>query len=63
VFAIYNREVDTFGEEFGGEESTGHEITREEALAMGHPEAEGEWCVDDLHLTDTGQATITFWWD
>jgi hypothetical protein len=63
VIAIYNREVDTFGEEFGGEELKGHEITREEAIAMGHPEAEGEWCVDDLHVTDSGQTTIKFWWD
>lgn len=63
VIAIYNREVDHFGEEFGGEDTPGHEITRDEAIAMGHPEAEGEWMTEDLHVTDTGQETITFWWD
>ncbi len=63
VIAIYNREVDAFGEEFGGEETPGHEMTRDEAIAMGHPEAEGEWLTEDLHITDTGQATIKFWWD
>lgn len=63
LFAIYNDEVDRFGEEFGGEETAGHEMTREEAIAIGHPEAEGEWVTDELHATDTGQSTLTFWWD
>lgn len=63
VIAIYNAQVDEFGEEFGGEETPGHEMTREEAIAIGHPEAEGEWVGDDLHITDTGQSTISFWWD
>ena len=63
VISIYNAQVDEFGEEFGGEETPGHEMSREEAIAIGHPEAEGEWVVDDLHITDTGQSTISFWWD
>lgn len=63
LFAIYNAEVDRFGEEFGGEETAGHAMTLEEAIAVGHPDAEGEWVVDDLHATDTGQPTLTFWWD
>lgn len=63
VIAIYNREVDRFDEEFGGEEPQGHEMSRDEAIAMGHPEAEGEWVLEDLHVTDRGQTTITFWWD
>lgn len=63
LFAIYNGQVDEFGEEFGGEETAGHEMTEAEAIAIGHPEAAGEWVVDDLHVTDTGQATLTFWWD
>lgn len=63
VIAMYNAEVDRFGEEFGGEELAGHEMTAEEAAAIGHPEAVGEWVVDDLHITDRGQQTITFWWD
>jgi hypothetical protein len=60
---MYNAEVDRFGEEFGGEETPGHEMTREEAIALGNPGAEGLWVVDDLHVTDTGQSTLTFWWD
>lgn len=63
VFAMYNSEVDRFGEEFGGEETAGHVMSLEEAIAIGHPDAEGEWVADDLHLTDTGQSTLTFWWD
>ena len=63
LFAIYNDEVDRFGEEFGGEETAGHAMTRDEAIAIGHPDAEGEWVVDDFHVADTGQATLTFWWD
>lgn len=63
VIAIYNREVDEFGEEFGGEEGPGHEMTRAEAEAIGHPEAEGEWVGEDLHISDTGQTRIRFWWD
>jgi hypothetical protein len=63
LFAMYNAEVDRFDEDFGAEESPGHEMTHAEALAMGRPEAEGEWVVDDLHATDTGQSTLSFWWD
>ncbi len=63
VLAIYDAEVDRFGEELGGEETQGHSMTRDEAIAVGHPEAEGEWVVDDFHVVDTGQTTITFWWD
>jgi len=63
LFAIYNSEVDRFGEEFGGEETAGHAMTRDEAIGVGHPDAEGEWVTDDLHATDTGQSTLTFWWD
>jgi hypothetical protein len=63
VIGIYNSEVDRFGEEFGNEWSPGHEMTRDEAIEIGDPGAEGQWIVDDVHITDTGQSTITFWWD
>ena len=63
VIDLYNREVDALGEEFGGDPPQGHELSREEALASGCPEAEGQWCVDDFHLRDLGQARIRFWWD
>jgi hypothetical protein len=63
LFAMYNAEVDRCGEEFGGEDSGGHEMTRDEALALGDPNAEGEWVGGDLHATDSGQQTLTFWWD
>lgn len=63
IIGIYNREIDEFGEEFGGEDTQGHEIARDEAIAMGHPEAEGEWVVEDFHIVDTGQEKIRFWWD
>lgn len=63
LFAMYNAEVDRFGEEFGGEETAGHEMTREEAVSIGVPDAEGEWVVDDLHVTENGQQTLSFWWD
>ena len=63
LIAVYNAEVDALGEEFGGEETAGHALTRDEAIALGHPEAEGEWCVDDLHVADTGQLALRFGWD
>lgn len=63
LFAVYNADVDRFGEEFGGEETAGHVMTLDEAIAIGHPDAEGEWVADDLHVTDTGQSALTFWWD
>jgi hypothetical protein len=58
LFALSNREVDAFG----GEQAAGHELTRDEAVALGHLEAEGEWGLDHLHAVDGGQATRTFWW-
>lgn len=63
LFAIYNAEVDEFDEGFGGEESAGHAMSHDEAMAQGHPELEGEWVVDDLHAVDTGQTKLSFWWD
>ena len=63
LFAIYNAQVDEYGEEFGGEEPPGHEMTADEAAAIGAPEAVGEWVVDDLHITDRGQSHLHFWWD
>lgn len=63
LFAIYNQQVDEVGEEFGGEELPGHEMTEEEAAEIGHPDAVGAWVVDDLHVSDKGQTTLTFWWD
>ncbi|MEP6864902.1 MAG: hypothetical protein ABJE66_30060 [Deltaproteobacteria bacterium] len=63
LFAIYNAEVDVLGEEFGGEELDGHEMTDAEANAIGQPEAVGEWVVDGLHARDRGLATLTLWWD
>jgi hypothetical protein len=63
LFAIYNAEIDRFGEEFGGMDNPGHEMTRAEAAAIGQPEAEGRWVVDDFHVIDTGQLALRFWWD
>jgi len=63
LFAIYNTEVDELGEEFGGEDTRGHEMTLEEARAIGAPEAVGEWVVDDLHVHDSGQTVLRFCWD
>ncbi len=63
LFDIYNAEVDELGEEFGGEEGSGHAMTADEARAIGAPEAEGEWVLDDLHIGDTGQRTLRFCWD
>lgn len=63
LVAMYNAEVDRCGEEFGGEETAGHAMTHDEAVAIGHPDAEGEWVTDDLHVSDMGQSTLTFWWD
>src|ERR1700709_2796136 len=55
-FAIYNEEAELYGEGFGGEEPLGHEMTAEEALAFGNPDAEGQWVLDSLLITDTGQS-------
>lgn len=63
LFAMYNSEVERFGEELGGGETAGHVMTRDEAIAIGHPDVEGEWVVDDFQVTDTGQSALTFWWD
>jgi hypothetical protein len=63
LIALYNREVDRFGEEFGGSQTPGHEMTAAEAAAVGQPDAAGEWVVDDLHVVDTGQPELHFWWD
>ena len=63
LFAIYNAQVDKYGEEFGGEEPPGHEMTADEAVTTGAPEAVGEWVIDDLHITDHGQSHLRFWWD
>ncbi len=38
-------------------------ITREQAEAMGHPEAEGELAYDVGEPLDDGQSVITLWWD
>ncbi len=61
LIAIYNREVDKFDQEFGGEEPPGHAMTAEEAARLGA--MPGEWIVDDLHITETGQTTLRFAWD
>ena len=37
--------------------------TEVRAEASIHPDPVGEWVVDDLHATDTGQRTLTFAWD
>jgi len=63
LIAIYNHEVERYGEDFGGEEPAGHEMTLEEATERGTPELAGEWVVDTLEVADTGQPTLTFWWD
>lgn len=63
LFALYNAEVDRFDQDFGGEQPPGHEITAAEAAALGDPSAEGEWMATELHIADTGQLTLTFWWD
>ena len=61
LFAIYNGEVDKFDQDFGGEETPGHEMTAEEADLLGAEP--GEWIVDDLHAVDNGQTALHFWWD
>ncbi len=63
LFEMYNVEVDRFDQDFGGEQPPGHEITAAEAASLGDPNAEGEWMVTDLHIADTGQLTLAFWWD
>lgn len=63
LFAIYNAQVDQYGEEFGGEEPPGHEMTADEAAAIGAPDAAGEWVADDLRIADHGQSHLRFWWD
>lgn len=38
-------------------------MTRAEAEELGDPSLEGELIYIDDPLADTGQKTLTFWWD
>lgn len=62
LFAICNQEIDEHGQDFQTERE--HEvITKEQAEAMGYPEAEGETALVDEPVRDKGQTYLTFWWD
>lgn len=66
VFAILAREWERHNEDFSASpdgRAEPEEITREEALAMGHPEAEGELRHDVGAPLDAGQSIMTLWWD
>lgn len=62
LFAIYNREAEIYGEDFGGAENF-HILTKEDAEALGDPSLEGEVVSVGELLKDTGQESIKFWWD
>ncbi len=62
LFAICNHEIDEYGGDFETEREY-EVITREQAEAMGHPEAEGETALVDEPVKDKGQLYLTFWWD
>ncbi len=66
LFAIFEREWELCNEDFGATpdgRAEPVEITREQAIAMGHPEAEGELAHDVGEPIDRGQTTMSLWWD
>ena len=66
VFAVFEREWERCNEDFSASpdgRNEPQEITREQALAMGHPEAEGELAHDVGAPIDAGQTIMTLWWD
>jgi hypothetical protein len=66
IFAILEREWERCNEDFSASpdgRKDPQEITREEAVAMGHPEAEGELAHDVGAPVDAGQTILTLWWD
>ncbi len=66
IFAIFAREWEAYDQDFSATpdgRSAPVAITREEAIAMGHPEAEGELSHDVGEPIDIGQTTRTLWWD
>jgi hypothetical protein len=66
IFAILAREWERYNEDFSASPDgrrEPEEISREEAVAMGHPEAEGELTYDVGAPVDAGQAILTLWWD
>jgi hypothetical protein len=66
VFAVFEREWERYHEDFSASpdgRNEPQEITREQALAMGHPEAEGELVHDAGVPIDAGQTIMTLWWD
>lgn len=63
IFELFNQEVEQFGQDFGGDDGQSREMTLEEAQALGDPSLEGELVYIDSPLADTGQQTLTFWWD
>jgi hypothetical protein len=62
LFAICNQEIDEYARDFETEREY-EVITKEQAKAMGHPEAEGETALVDEPVKDKGQTYFTFWWD
>jgi len=66
LFAVFEREWERCNEDFSASpdgRNEPQEITREQALAMGHPEAEGELAYDVGAPIDAGQTIMTLWWD
>lgn len=65
VFASLAREAETYRGDFGVDPDGrgGREITREEALALGDPSAEGAWVEAEGPPRDVGQPSVTLWWD
>ena len=63
IFELFYREAEQFGQDFGGDDGQYREMTRAEAEELGDPSLEGELIYIDDPLADTGQKTLTFWWD
>lgn len=65
LFELVEREWRERGEDFSCDPSGrgGSALTREEAIAMQDPSAEGEWAVEDGAPCDAGQDAVTLWWD
>lgn len=62
IFAICNKEIEDHGENFSTEREY-EIISKEQAEAMGVPEAEGEEALVDEPIKDKGQTFMTLWWD
>jgi hypothetical protein len=62
LFAICNQESDDYGENFETEREY-DVISKEQAAALGRPEAEGSTALIAEPVKDQGQTYLTFWWD